>query len=116
MELFSMTQFKKYCDEHAGAVFTYDSRNDVSRICTSFCYATDSYNVFHIGYYDKVICMLNPNRICFKNQYTAVTFNNIEQIIIDREYLQGISDIINIICKGNSTRHIILVNTVSHND
>lgn len=112
MELFSMTQFKKYCDKHAGATFTYDSRNDVSRIGTNFHYAADSYKVSHIGYYDNVIIMLNPNRVCFKNKYAAVIFDCVEKILLE----SGAFDTIHIICKNDTAKHIILANKEQAHD
>lgn len=35
MKNLSMTQFKEYCEEHAGAIFIYDSRNDKVKSDTS---------------------------------------------------------------------------------
>lgn len=107
-----MTQFKMYCKKHAGAIFTYDSRNDKIKVGASPCYADNPYKSSHIGYYDKVIIMLNPNRICFRNNHTATTFDNVEQILVDDEYLQDVSDVITIICKGDSTHYIILTDRI----
>lgn len=99
MELLSMIQFRKYCNEHTGNIFIYDSRNDISR--TKGC----SCGVSHVGCYDNVVIMLNPNRICFKNKYTTVAFDCVERILLEC----GVYDTIYIICKNDTTKHVILI-------
>lgn len=105
----SMTNFKNYCTEHAEAVFTYDSRNNVSLCGASSAYAAARYSVFYAGQYDRAVIMLNPNRICFRNEHAAVTFNDVEEIILTRAYPQDFYDTIYIFCKGDATRYTIIV-------
>lgn len=104
-----MTAFKNYCTEHAGAVFTYDSRNNASLCGTSHAHAAAAYSVFHVGRYDRAVIMLNPHRICFLNEYTSVTFNDVEEIIVTRAYPQDFYDTIYIFCKGDAIRYTIVV-------
>lgn len=101
MRTLSMTQFKKYCEEHTEVIFIYDSRNNASLSGASHSYAANVHSIFYTGHYNRAIIMLNPNRICFQNEHTAITFNNVEKIIITKAFPQDCYDTVYILCKGD---------------
>lgn len=115
MKTLSMTQFKRYCEEHAGVIFAYDSRNNTSLSGSSYNYAAADYSVFYTGHYDKVIIMSNPNRVCFRNEHAAITFNGVEKIIVTRAFPQDCYDTVYILCKGDKTRYTIMIDKTTQN-
>ena len=115
MQTLSMTQFKKYCEEHTEGIFTYDSRNNVSLSGASHSYATNTYNFFYTGHYDQVIIMLNPNRVCFRNEHATITVNDVEKIIVTKAFPQDCYDTVYILCKGDKIRYTIMVDEIIQN-
>lgn len=108
MEILSLTQLKNYCEKHMDIHYIYDTENNLIKSGASTQFIPKHDTVSFSGYYTNVIVLLNPNRICLKNQHSTVVFSNVEQIIIDHDYIQGISDVISVICKNNDTHHIII--------
>lgn len=112
MEILSLTQLKNYCEKHTDIHYIYDTRNSLVKSGASTQFISKHGTVSFSGYYSSVIVLMNPNRICLKNPHNTVVFNNIEQITIDHDYIQGISDVISITCKNDDTRHIIIADHI----
>lgn len=112
MEILSLTQLKNYCEKHTDIHYIYDTRNSLVKSGASTQFISNHGTVSFSGYYSSVIVLMNPNRICLKNPHNTVVFNNIEQITIDHDYIQGISDVISITCKNDDTRHIIITDHI----
>lgn len=112
MEILSLTQFKNYCEKHTDIHYIYDTRNSLVKSGASTQFISKHGTVSFSGYYSSAIVLMNPNRICLKNPHNTVVFNNIEQITIDHDYIQGISDVFSITCKNDDTRHIIIADQI----
>lgn len=112
MEILSLTQLKNYCKKQTDIHYIYDTRNSLVKSGASTQFISKHDTVSFSGCYSSVIVLMNPNRICLKNPHNTVVFNNIEQITIDHDYIQGISDIISITCKNDDTRHIIIADHI----
>lgn len=91
MKTLSVTGFRKVCQEISPASFIFDTENQVGYLDT---------DVKIVSKYSDVIFMLNPNRICFKNENGTVCFNRVKYV---RYYddKRDMGNIFSIVC-GNA--------------
>lgn len=91
MQMLSMTGFRKVCEEIAPASFIFDTENQPSGA---------NKDVKIVTRYSEVVFMLNPNRICFKNETGTLCFNRVKSIryLDDQE---TVGEIFSIVC-GNA--------------
>lgn len=90
MQMLSMTGFRKVCEEIAPVSFIFDTENQPNGV------NKDAKMVMR---YSDVIFMMNPNRICFKNEMGTLCFNRVKSI----RYYDGqdaVGETFSIIC-GN---------------
>lgn len=71
MRILSMTGFRKICEELAPASFIFDTENQPGGA------NRDAKTIMR---YSDVVFMLNPNRICFKNEMGTLCFNRVKLI------------------------------------
>lgn len=71
MQKLSMTGFRKMCEKIAPVSFIFDTENQPDGI------HKDAKLVMR---YSDVIFMMNPNRICFKNEMGTLCFNRVKSI------------------------------------
>lgn len=71
MQMLSMTGFRKKCEEIAPASFIFDTENQPGGV---------NKDAKMVTRYSDVVFMLNPNRICFKNEAGTLCFNRVKSI------------------------------------
>ena len=91
MQTLSMINFKKICRDIAPAIFVFDTENQSGGIGS---------DMKIVSTYSDVIFMLNPNRICFRNECGTLCLNRVKAIKYHDEW-QSVGKVFSIIC-GNS--------------
>lgn len=91
MELLTMCEFKNYCKEIVPASFVFDTENQINGL---------NEDIKMKGMYSDVIIMLNPNRICFKNESGVMCFNRVK-MIRHHNSNEMVGEVFSIVC-GNS--------------
>lgn len=86
----SMTEFQKLCQKAEPVVFIYDTENQ----------SNSSNHIKVVQKYSEVIFMLNPNEICFKNEFGTLCFGRVKSIE-HHDNSQMVGDVFSIIC-GNT--------------
>lgn len=87
MRTLSVFDFKKLCDELPSSRYLYDTENQPSGFWDD-CQFSETYS--------DVICMLNPDRICFKNENGTLCLNRVK--LIQYEDFGQNNGALNIIC------------------
>lgn len=90
MQILSITGFRKKCEEIVPASFVYDTGNQANKPA----------NMQIIQRYAEVICMMNPNRICFKGENGTLCLSKVKSIRYHDDP-DNIGEIFSIVC-GNS--------------
>ncbi len=90
MQILSITGFKKKCAEIVPASFIYDAGNQANKDA----------NIQIMQRYAEVICMMNPNRICFKGENGTLCLSRVKSIRYHDDP-ENIGEIFSIVC-GNS--------------
>lgn len=90
MQILSITGFRKKCEEIVPASFIYDTGNQANK----------SANMQIIQRYAEVICMVNPDRICFKGESGTLCLSRVKSIRYHDDP-ENIGDIFSIVC-GNA--------------
>ena len=95
-----MTGFRKMCEKIAPAIFIFDTENQLE---------SDKSNVKMVMRYSDVICMMNPNRICFKNDAGTLCFNRVKSVKYHDEQ-EVVGEIFNIVCgsSNNDNKDILI--------
>ncbi|MDO5547453.1 MAG: hypothetical protein Q4F79_03105 [Eubacteriales bacterium] len=91
MQVLSMTGFRKICEEIAPASFIYDTENQPGGT------NKDAKMVMR---YSDVAFMLNPNRICFKNDAGTLCLNRVKSIRC-HDNTEMVGQVFSIVC-GNA--------------
>lgn len=91
MQMLSVTGFRKICEEIAPVSFIIDTENQPGGA---------NKDVKMVMRYSDVVFMLNPNRICFKNEIGTVCFNRVKSIRYHDDP-NTIGEIFSIVC-GNA--------------
>lgn len=94
MRALSMMEFKNLFDDVKSVTFVYDTSNQPNGMCE---------DIKIVSRYSEMICMLNPNRICFKNDSNTICFDRVKTI----RYHDGeccVGNIFSIVC-GNTTNN-----------
>lgn len=89
MKDLSIKDFASLCSQISPATFLFDTNNQVPEdLCcgdTARC----------VSYYDSVIVMTNPNRMCFRRGESYICFENVIKILLcDKIFDQMFSFII----------------------
>lgn len=71
MQTLSLSEFQKACRNMPDAVFIFDTENQSGYINSSMKVTSR---------YKDAVFMLNPNRICFKNESGTICFNMVKNI------------------------------------
>lgn len=87
MKILSIREFQKFCTMAYPAVFCYDASNQRNGDCM---------DIKFISKYSEVITMMNPNRICFRNECGTLCLNRVKSIRYHDE--QQIGDVFSIVC------------------
>lgn len=88
MKTLTVMEFQKYCNEVAPVSFIFDTNNQINGTCS---------NPKIISRYSDIIFLLNPNRICLKNDCGTITFDRVKSIrFYDEEQMVG--KVFGIIC------------------
>ena len=88
MNILTMTDFKKLCQQIAPVTFIFDTQNQPG--------GTNA-NLKVVSHYSDVAFMLSPNRICLKNEYGTLCFDRVKAIrYFDDKPITGA--VFNIIC------------------
>ena len=87
MKILSIREFQKFCTMADAAVFCYDASNQKNGDCM---------DIKFISKYSEVITMMNPNRICFRNECGALCLNRVKSIRYHDEHQIG--DVFSIVC------------------
>lgn len=90
MQALSMINFKKMCRNIAPTTFIFDTENQPGGA---------SSNMKMVSAYSDVIFMLNPNRICFKNDSGTLCLNRVKSIKYHDDS-ESVGKIFSIVC-GN---------------
>ena len=85
-----MTDFREFCEEIKPSTFVFDTDNQPNGVDNDIKVATR---------YSDVVFMLNPNRICFKNDNGTLCLNRVKLIKYNDD-LKGIGKVFSIVC-GN---------------
>lgn len=91
MQMLSMTGFRRVCEKIAPVSFIFDTENQPNGV---------NKDVKMVMRYSDVVFMLNPNRICFKNETGTLCFNRVKSIRYHDEP-EMIGEIFSIVC-GNT--------------
>lgn len=94
MKVLTITEFQKYCKKVAPVSFIYDTNNQINGVRE---------NLKMVSKYSDIIFLLNPNRICLKNDCGTLCFDRVKLIrFYDEEQMVG--KVFSIICgnKNNS--------------
>lgn len=92
MQILSMTSFRKLCEKISPVIFIFDTENQLEH---------NNINVKMVMRYSDVICMMNPNRICFKNDAGTLCFNRVKSIKYHDEQ-EVVGEIFNIVCGSSN--------------
>lgn len=87
MKTLTMTDFRKLCQQISPATFIFDTGNQSGN--------ADA-NVKMVSRYSDVVFMLNPNRICLKNECGTLCFDRVKSVryFDDKPTVGAIFDII----------------------
>lgn len=91
MQVLSMTGFRKLCEQIAPVSFIYDTENQPGGMTK---------DVKMTMRYSEVAFMLNPNRICFKNEGGVFCLNRVK-LIRCHDSTEMVGRIFSIVC-GNA--------------
>lgn len=91
MQMLSMTGFRKVCEEIAPASFIFDTENQPGGA---------NKDAKMIMRYSDVVFMLNPNRICFRNEMGTLCLNRVKSVRY-HDASDMVGDVFSIVC-GNS--------------
>ena len=90
VQILTINGFKKKCEEIVPASFIYDTENQANK----------DRHIQIIQRYAEVICMMNPNRICFKGESGTLCLSRVKSIRYHDDP-ENIGEIFSIVC-GNS--------------
>lgn len=85
MKKLSVIEFQRVCQQIAPATFIFDTENQ-----------SGNANVKMVSRYSDVVFMLNPNRICLKNECGTLCFDrvNVVRYFDDKPTVGAIFDIV----------------------
>lgn len=96
MQMLSITGFKKMCEKISPATFIFDTENQP--------WVSDRH-LKMVARYSEMICMLNPNRICFKNNHDTLCLNRVKAIRYHDDD-ESVGETFSIICGNSKTDNV----------